>query len=637
MKNAPIPPVSPAKPPTNTAVYTAAVAGSMPAETATGAHTSGGAVQSAALPQIAGYTVLSKIGEGGMGSVYLAEDVRLHRKVAIKTMRAELAVNTADRERFVREARAAAAVESDFIVPIWQVGEAVDGTPFIAMPYLQGEPLDARLKREPVAGVGLLVAVARDVADALTAAHAKGLIHRDIKPANIWLEGNLAATDRAQQFRRSKVLDFGLARPVDQSDAQLTASGAVIGTPAYMAPEQARGEKMDHRSDLFSLGVTLFRMATGRAPFRGTNAVAVMIALTTETPPPVCTINPDIPPALAALIDRLLCKSPAGRPQSAAEVATIVRVIIKDLTGPKPASPIFVVPGTPNRVTATTSMPRMPIASPPPHASPPAPSPAAVPPPLPTTSLPALEIEDEPEPIATTALGRQSRRLWAVGIGVGLLALLLIGWRLASPRNEQANTEGARSDERERPADPAPKPDDVNLAADRKATEWAISLGGTVYLNGDEKKDYRVKAFLPKEPFQLTHLYLDNRQLGDGTLAPLKGANHLIRLVLTRTNITDTSLANLTSENLKSLSLDSNAVLTDTALVHLKGLKNLTNLNLDNTSVTDEGLVHLKGLKNLRELNVSFTKVTAVGGQALSAELPLCAIHSRLWTFGPRK
>ena len=223
----------------------------------------------AVLQHIGDYVVVRKIGEGGMGAVYLAEDTKLGRKVAIKTMKLELAANKPDRDRFLREARAAAAVESDYIVPIWQIGEAADGTPFIAMPFLQGEMLDDRLKRDRVCNLGILVKVAREVADGLAAAHAKGLIHRDIKPGNSWLEGDLTSKELAQQIRRCKVLDFGLARSVDKEDIQITASGAILGTPAYMAPEQARGEKVDHRADLWSLGVMLYTWRPASCRSRG--------------------------------------------------------------------------------------------------------------------------------------------------------------------------------------------------------------------------------------------------------------------------------------------------------------------------------------------------------------------------------
>lgn len=190
---------------------------------------------------IGDYTILRNLGEGGMGKVYLGEDIRLGRKVAIKTMLPELAANPSARKRFIREARAAAALEHDNIVPIWQIGEAADGSPFIVMPFLQGETLESRLKREPIAPLSIILKVALEVAEGLAAAHVKGLIHRDIKPANVWLEGDPTAPQVSQQVRRCKILDFGLARSMSDKDAQLTSTGIILGTPAYMSPEQAGG------------------------------------------------------------------------------------------------------------------------------------------------------------------------------------------------------------------------------------------------------------------------------------------------------------------------------------------------------------------------------------------------------------
>jgi serine/threonine protein kinase len=273
------------------------------------------------------YRIVRKIGSGGMGSVYLAEDLRLCRNAAIKTMKPELAADTEHRSRFEREARAAAAVEHDNIVPIWGIGEAADGTPYIAMPFLQGEMLESRLVREPVSPAWLIVAVGCDTASGLAAAHARGLIHRDIKPGNIWLEGDPAELNPVKKVRRVKVLDFGLARSITTEETQLTATGLVMGTPAYMAPEQARGMDIDGRADVWSLGAVLYRMATGRQPFQGSTTMAILCALIADTPQPVRAVNPAVPPALAALIDQMLQKDPSTRPTSAGEVAEQLRRI----------------------------------------------------------------------------------------------------------------------------------------------------------------------------------------------------------------------------------------------------------------------------------------------------------------------
>lgn len=301
-------------------------------------------LDNAAGPVIEGYVILGILGRGGMGTVFLAQDNQLGRKAAIKTMRPELAAKAENRVRFLREARAAAAIEHDNVVPIWQVGQAADGSPFIVMPFLQGETLESRLKREPVQPLGILLQMAREMAEALAAADARGLTHRDIKPANVWVEGDPDAQDPGKQVRRCKVLDFGLARAANE-DVQLTQSGAIVGTPAYVAPEQARGEKVDHRCDLFSLGCVLYRMATGKLPFKGDTTMAVLLSLAADAPQSVCELNPNLPPRLARLIEALLAKRPTERPASASVVIAEIEAIQRELASPAPVPALGRSPG----------------------------------------------------------------------------------------------------------------------------------------------------------------------------------------------------------------------------------------------------------------------------------------------------
>jgi serine/threonine protein kinase len=268
---------------------------------------------------VGGYPVVGLLGRGGMGAVYAARDDRLGRRVAIKVMRPALAAHPDAKDRFLREARAAAKVEHDHVVPVWQVGED-GGAPFIVMPHLRGESLEDRLKREPVVPPGLAARIAREVALGLAAAHEQGLVHRDVKPGNIWLEGDPTAADPAVQVWRAKVFDFGLARVADGADG-LTDPGAVVGTPAYMAPEQADGRPVDARADLFSLGAVLYRMTTGRPAFAGPTLTAILSAIANHDPPPPAEVNPAVPAALSALVMRLLAKNPATRPASARAVA----------------------------------------------------------------------------------------------------------------------------------------------------------------------------------------------------------------------------------------------------------------------------------------------------------------------------
>ena len=242
------------------------------------------AEQADELGRLGPYRVLKVLGAGGMGVVFRAEDPGLQRLVALKAMLPALACSPSAKERFFREARAAAALKHPHIVTIFQVGED-RGAPFLAMEFLEGEPLDERLKRETRLPLPEILRIGREIAEGLADAHEKSLIHRDIKPANIWLEGKKAHV---------KILDFGLARAMDDQ-AHLTQSGAIIGTPAYMAPEQACGKPVDHRCDLFSLGCVLYRMCTGEMPFKGNDTLAILSALALDNPAPPRSLNAEVP------------------------------------------------------------------------------------------------------------------------------------------------------------------------------------------------------------------------------------------------------------------------------------------------------------------------------------------------------
>ena len=272
--------------------------------------------------RLGGYRVLRLLGQGAMGAVYAAQDVKLQRPVALKVMLPEIARRPEARERFLREARAAAAVHDDRVVTIYQVDEA-NGVPFLAMEYLRGKPLDAWM-RDNRPTIPQILKIGYDAALGLAAAHALGLVHRDIKPANLWLEAPNG---------RIKILDFGLARSAACEDAQLTGSGVILGTPAYMAPEQARGLPVDHRCDLFSLGCVLYHLTTGQRPFTGSDTLAVLTSLAVDTPTAPHERNPDVPPALSDLVMRLLAKRPEDRPGSAREVAEELRHVQREMTG----------------------------------------------------------------------------------------------------------------------------------------------------------------------------------------------------------------------------------------------------------------------------------------------------------------
>jgi Protein kinase domain len=247
------------------------------------------------------YEVLAEIGRGGMGVVLKAFDPSLHRVVAIKVLAPQLATSGVARKRFLREAKAAAAVTHDHIVTIHAVDES-NGLPYLVMQYIPGLSLQERIDKEGPLELPEILRIGMQTASGLTAAHSHGIVHRDIKPANILLEDGV---------QRVKITDFGLARAMD--DASLTQSGFVAGSPLYMAPEQARGEALDYRADLFSLGSVLYTLCTGRPPFRAANTLAVLRRVCEETPRPIRETNPEVPDWLAAVVEKLMAKDPTNR------------------------------------------------------------------------------------------------------------------------------------------------------------------------------------------------------------------------------------------------------------------------------------------------------------------------------------
>jgi serine/threonine protein kinase len=265
------------------------------------------------LGKIGPFDIVRVVGRGGMGVVLHAFDPSLARDVAIKVIDPQLANNEVARQRFCREARAAAAVTHDNLVAVHQVNEdEPSGLPYLVMQLINGESLEQRLKRTDTLTIPEVAKLGMQAAAGLAAAHAGGLIHRDIKPANILLE---APSDRV------KLTDFGLARAAE--DVKLTRTGFVAGSPLYMAPEQARGDDVDARADLFSLGTVLYEATTGTAPFEAKTPLAVLRRVSDETQMPLARLNPDVPRWLSDAVDKLLSKEPEGRYQTAAEVAEV--------------------------------------------------------------------------------------------------------------------------------------------------------------------------------------------------------------------------------------------------------------------------------------------------------------------------
>src|SRR5262249_47019196 len=263
------------------------------------------------------YRVGRERGRGGMASVYLARDEKHGRDVAIKVIKSDLSASLGH-ERFLREIEIAARLRHPNIVPLYDSGEA-NGSLFFVMPYESGQSLRDRLREGGALPIADALSVLRDVARALAHAHEQGVVHRDIKPDNVMLSGDAAV-----------VTDFGIAKAVSvaltaASDATLTQAGTIIGTPAYMAPEQATGDSaIDHRADIYSFGCLGYELLTGRPPFQEQTTHLLIAAHLMTAPRPIAEIRADVPPMVAALLERCLAKAPADRPQSVNEILKVL-------------------------------------------------------------------------------------------------------------------------------------------------------------------------------------------------------------------------------------------------------------------------------------------------------------------------
>ncbi len=267
------------------------------------------------------YKILEELGRGGMGIVYKGEDTKLHRTVAIKVLPAAALSSDDDRARFYREARAAASLSHPNIATVYEIDEAVpegsntdDIRPFIAMEFIEGDTLEDRIKQGPMK-LAEAVRIASEIASGLEAAHKKDIVHRDIKSANVMLDDD----------GRAKIMDFGLAQTAQST--KLTRMGSTLGTISYMSPEQARGEEVDARTDLWALGVTLYEMIAGKHPFEGDYEQAVVYSIMNEDPEPLTAVRTGVPMQLEWLIEKCLVKKSEGRYQSAQELIVDLKAI----------------------------------------------------------------------------------------------------------------------------------------------------------------------------------------------------------------------------------------------------------------------------------------------------------------------
>ncbi|MEE9180084.1 MAG: serine/threonine-protein kinase, partial [Vicinamibacteria bacterium] len=280
------------------------------------------------------YKILEEISRGGMGVVYRALDTKLDREVALKVLPEELVADTDRRERFIKEAKAAAALEHPHIAVIYEIDEA-EGTTFIAMELIRGEKLSETLEKNPLP-LGQSLELAIEVAEGLARAHDKGIVHRDLKPTNVMLT----------EDGHAKIIDFGLAKLIaplsgDASEEMETAlrretdPNVVMGTVSYMSPEQARGAKVDHRSDVFSFGILLHEMLTGRAPFRGASGIETLNAILKESAPRLPALGPEVSEVasfeLQRIVDKCLAKDPKDRFQWMKDLVVDLRALWRRL------------------------------------------------------------------------------------------------------------------------------------------------------------------------------------------------------------------------------------------------------------------------------------------------------------------
>jgi serine/threonine protein kinase len=587
------------------------------------------------LGRLGHYEISQIVGRGGMGVVLKAFDEHLQRVVAIKVLAPQLAASAAARKRFVREARAAAAVRNEHVIGIYAV-EETNGLPYVVMEYINGPSLLRRLEQPGPLQLKEILRIAAQIATGLAAAHAQGLIHRDIKPGNILLENGV---------ERVKITDFGLARAVD--DAGLTATGTVVGTPPYMAPEQARGEAVDHRADLFSLGSVLYALCTGQAPFHGSNTPAVLRRVADEAPRPILEINPEIPDWLVAIIQKLHAKDPAQRFQTATEVADVLNRELARLQRPSP-------PAQPAPPTSPTS----------------------------------------------------SRAGWPVVAGVAIAAMIAAGfwlWSVSRPNRSSlvlasnlpefsVYIDGKRAMEVDRSWDhtravvPVPRgarilsvakpgfkasPEEFDLSKvpqsvsidwqfivtnEREFAEWVIqekrrriglhNLGRIFPDRIDQLADLPPDSFLIQtvelssahlqnddaEKFSaltaLQYLYLShNRELTDSGIAKILEYSPQLRgLFLIETGLTDHGLETLAHQpTIQNLDI-SGTQITDKGVSAIARMPNLGWLRLVDTKLSLAGLLQLKDARKLIQLHVKSSQLTSVEREQLRQSLPNCEV-----------
>ncbi len=612
------------------------------------------------------FRIVKELGRGGMGAVYAAIDTRLERKLALKVILPEFWENENARERFLREARAAAKVIHDHVVTVYEADEK-DGVPYIAMQYLHGYSLDEYLKKKGRLGISQVIKIIREASSGLAAAHRIGLVHRDIKPSNLWLEA---------PHGRVKILDFGLAKPMD-SATEITRSGAIIGTPAYMSPEQARGEKVDHRTDIFSLGAVFYQLCTGILPFDGPTTMAVLMALGSEEPKSIRIHNPEVSDSIDRLVQKMLAKKAQERPQSALEIIKQLRSI----THESEPTQIALQKSNPdqnhslsNHITPkhlasdlltsdlnTTDVNQAKIVSSPSDISPKGEPlarnsetnpfaeailgttevdhPKILEPKRPSKNLSSSKIGDH-QPTDRNQSTMQNledkkslRWLWPLAAG---LFILLVGFGILifskSPTNsnpQSRSEEHLREDPTEGPTEKITttrkvdtslpsiqkNKDASSFSTDRQAAEYVLSVGGSIRILGKNSNNEISNARdLPKDDFSISSIdFHENKNLSTKNFEVFQGCKEIRNLLLSNTNISDQSLINFKHcQNLEVLQIE-NTDISDNGIIHFATCSNLNQLFAANTKISDNGLSIFKECKKIESLQLGNTHLSDKG------------------------
>jgi len=575
------------------------------------------------LGRLGHYEILEVLGKGGFGIVFRAFDETLERIVAVKVLAPQLAACPRARKRFLREAQSSAKVRHENVVHVYSVEE--QPLPFIVMEFIPGETLKQKVSRQGPLGTREVLLIGSQIAEGLAAAHAQGLIHRDIKPGNILIDD--------ARYPLIKITDFGLARAAD--DASLSHSKILAGTPMYMSPEQANGGPLDHRADLFSLGSVLYTLCTGKAPFGADNTLAVIKRVAESSPSPIQEIVPGVPQWLCEIISRLHAKKPENRIGTAKEVADLLRHGLGANESPENNGlvsgngPLATMPATREKQTVrglgfASFWPRTLVAG---------------------ISLILLLLFGLgfSEASGVTDLRGTIIRLFSPvgtlvveiddpGVSVKLdgseIVITGAGHREIRLKPGSYTVEASKNGQvlkRELVSvaqngrqvvrisqEPTAESPPVFKDPDRRAAEYALSVGGGIRVN-DENRE-RVSGQLPLEPFRLTWVsFVLNPRVTDEGLAHFKGCKNIKSLFLGSTAVGDTGLANFQDcTDLNYLDISVTRV-TDQGLGIFKDFKKLEVLDFDSTGVGDSGVANFQGCKNIRHVNLRGTKVSDAG------------------------